>query len=335
MKRILIARNAGFCFGVKRAISIAHETVGETARDAARDPIHSLGPLIHNPQVVSDLERMGVQVAGSADEVPCGTVIIRSHGITRADRDAIAAREVTVVDATCPFVKKAQEHARAISRDGYAVVIVGDPDHPEVRGIISYIEPGVPVITSLSGLREAAGVRKVGIVAQTTQSFENLLQFVEASLKRFPEVRVYNTICNATALRQRESAATAGQVDVMVVLGGYNSANTRRLSEICSQINPNTIHIETAEEFPPEMLRVAERVGITAGASTPEWIIAGFVGKVREIWEGQDVHVSFFNEKDPTPCETKGVEWDSHACLNSNIDPAGSIKPTRGRDHDT
>jgi 4-hydroxy-3-methylbut-2-en-1-yl diphosphate reductase len=294
MKEVLIARSAGFCFGVKRAISIAHQTAGGTERDTERDPIHSLGPLIHNPQVVSDLEKKGIHVARSADEVSCGTVIIRSHGITRADRDAIAAREVTVVDATCPFVKRAQEHARALSRDGYAVIIVGDPDHPEVRGIISYVEPGVPVITSLSGLREAAGLRKAGIVAQTTQPFENLLQFVEASLKRFPEVRVYNTICNATVLRQRESAAMAGQVDVMVVLGGYNSANTRRLSEICSRINPNTVHMETAEELSLEILRDAVRVGITAGASTPEWIIAGFVAKFHEIWEGQDVRVSFF-----------------------------------------
>lgn len=293
MKRILIARSAGFCFGVKRAISIAHETAGEAADEAGRVPIHSLGPLIHNPQVVAELERKGVRVVQSVDEVPCGKVIIRSHGITRADRDAVTAREVTVIDATCPFVTKAQEHARALSRDGYAVVVVGDPNHPEVRGIISYIEPGVPVITSLSGLREAAGMRKVGIVAQTTQSFDNLMQFVEASLKRFPEVRVYNTICNATALRQRESAATAGQVDVMVVLGGYNSANTRRLAEICRQINPKTIHIETADEFPPEILRDVERVGVTAGASTPEWIVTGLVAKVRDIWEGQDVRVSF------------------------------------------
>ncbi len=294
-KQILIARSAGFCFGVKRAISIANETTGDSAASKGDGgPIHSLGPLIHNPQVVDELEKKGVRVARSVAEIPRGKVIIRSHGITRADHDALSECGAEVIDATCPFVKKAQEHARSLSREGYAVVVVGDPNHPEVKGIISYIERGVPIITSLADLREATGVRKVGIVAQTTQSFDNLMQFVSAAMKRFAEVRVYNTICNATVLRQKESSAVAGKAEVMIVLGGYNSANTRRLAEICKDINPKTVHVETADEIAEDLLQNVSRVGVTAGASTPQWIIEGLVEKIRAAWAGHEIEVAYY-----------------------------------------
>lgn len=295
VKEILIARSAGFCFGVKRAISIADETTrrnGKAGGDGGS--IRSLGPIIHNPQVVSDLEGKGLRVAGSVDDIPGGKVVIRSHGITRPEHDALIGKGVTIIDATCPFVNKAQEHARALSREGYAVIVVGDPNHPEVKSIISYIEPGVPVITSLGDLRKARGIRKAGIVAQTTQSFDNLLEFVTAALKRFPEVRVFNTICNATVLRQRESTAIAGKAELMIVLGGYNSANTRRLAEICREANPNTVHIETAREIPPERIAAVSRVGVTAGASTPQWIIEELVEMVRAAWAGQSIGVSYY-----------------------------------------
>lgn len=299
MKRILIAQSAGFCFGVKRAISIANETASEGVGDgggAGRGPlpIHSLGPLIHNPQAVEELEKKGVHVVGSVDDIPCGKVIVRSHGITRSDAEALAGKGVTIIDATCPFVKKAQEHARSLSREGYAVTVVGDANHPEVKSIISYIEPGVPILTSLPELQESSGIRKVGIVAQTTQSFENLMQFVSVALKKIREVRVYNTICNATVLRQKESTAVARKADVMIVLGGYNSANTRRLAEICRESNPRTHHIETAAELSPDALDGVSCVGVTAGASTPEWIIEELVGMIRATWQEEKIQVSFY-----------------------------------------
>ncbi|HEU5360383.1 MAG TPA: 4-hydroxy-3-methylbut-2-enyl diphosphate reductase [Candidatus Deferrimicrobiaceae bacterium] len=295
MKRILIARSAGFCFGVKRAISIANETAGGGGNTPSADsPIYSLGPLIHNPQAVEELEGRGVHVVQSVDQIPCGQVIVRSHGITRPDHEALVAKGVRIVDATCPFVNKAQEHARSLSREGYAVVVVGDANHPEVKSIISYIEPGVPILTSLADIREGAGIRKAGVVAQTTQSFDNLMEFVSAALKKFPEVRVYNTICHATILRQKESTAVAGKADVMIVLGGYNSANTRRLAEICREINPRTHHIETADELPGDRLAGAECVGVTAGASTPQWIIDGLVAKIREMWRDEAVDVAYY-----------------------------------------
>ncbi len=299
MKRILIARSAGFCFGVKRAIAIANETAekrnGAGGAPASASPIFSLGPIIHNPQAVAELATRGVNVVASADDVPCGKVIVRSHGITWGDREALARKDgVEVVDATCPFVNKAQEHARSLSRDGYAVIVVGDANHPEVKSIVSYIEPGVPVLTSLDEIRRATGIRKAGIVAQTTQSFENLMEFVHAALRRFPEVRVHNTICHATVDRQRESMAVAGKTDAMIVLGGYNSANTRRLAEICREINPRTHHIETADELTPAMLAGVERLGVTAGASTPQWIIDGLVEKVLAAWGGGKGAVDYY-----------------------------------------
>jgi 4-hydroxy-3-methylbut-2-enyl diphosphate reductase len=297
VKRILIARSAGFCFGVKRAISIADETASRTAgKDAGTKgvPLHSLGPLIHNPQAVEELEKKGVHVVQSVNDIPCGKVIVRSHGIARRDAEALAGKNVEIIDATCPFVKKAQEYARSLSREGYAVTVVGDANHPEVKSIISYIEAGVPILTSLSELREVAGIRKAGIIAQTTQSFEHLMEFVSVALKRIPEVRVYNTICHATVLRQKESTAVARKADVMIVLGGYNSANTRRLAEICKEFNPRVHHIETASELSPDALSEVSCVGVTAGASTPEWIIEELVERIRAIWREEKIQVSYY-----------------------------------------
>ncbi|HAM32649.1 MAG: 4-hydroxy-3-methylbut-2-enyl diphosphate reductase [Deltaproteobacteria bacterium RBG_16_66_15] len=294
-KKVLIAKSAGFCFGVKRAIAIADETAGKRGEGSGDEaPIQSLGPIIHNPQAVERLQEKGVRVVGTVDDITCGKAIIRSHGVTRSDRAALEAKGVTIVDATCPFVTKAQEHARTLSRNGYAVVVVGDPNHPEVKSIISYIEKGVPVFTSIPEVAAAKGVRKAGVVAQTTQSFDNLMAFVTAAMKRFPEVRVFNTICNATALRQQESTGLAERADVMFVLGGYNSANTRRLAEICKAINPRTHHIETGEELTPEMVAGASVAGVTAGASTPQWIIDGFLERLKGLWKGESIQVSFY-----------------------------------------
>jgi len=295
VKRILIARSAGFCFGVKRAISIANETAKGSDRQEAPPPIHSLGPLIHNPQAVRDLEEKGVHVVESPEQVSCGKVIVRSHGITRADEEALREKEVEIIDATCPFVSKAQEHASRLGKEGYAVIVVGDENHPEVKSIVSYIEPGVPILTSLEEIRSSrVGIRKAGIVAQTTQSFDHLMAFVSDALKKFPEVRVFNTICNATLLRQKESSAVAGRVDLMIVLGGYNSANTRRLYEICQGINGNTLHIETAGELEPGALDRVDSVGVTAGASTPQWIIDGLVETIRRAWTGLPLELSYY-----------------------------------------
>ncbi len=291
MKRIILARSAGFCFGVKRAMAVADETAAGAEEGG---PIVSLGPLIHNPQAVGELEKQGIRVAATVADIARGTVIIRSHGITRSEHEALVAKGVAIVDATCPFVSKAQEHARALSQQGYAVVVVGDANHPEVKSIISHIAPGAPVLTTLREIRETTRIRKAGIVSQTTQSLDNLMQFVGEALKKFAEVRVHNTICNATTLRQRESTALAATVDVMIVMGGYNSANTRRLAELCREVNPKTIHLETADELPVDRVDGVGKVGVTAGASTPQWIVDALVARVRDLWHGEKIGVSYY-----------------------------------------
>jgi len=278
--RIILAESAGFCFGVKRATSMAFDAAEHYHQ------ICSLGPIIHSPQLVRKLEEKGVRVIERVEEIPEGAVIIRSHGVTSTELDGILSKEMTIVDATCPFVKKAQDHAAMLSREGYAVVLVGEAEHPEVQGIVSYARDGeVFVVASRSQAEELPRKNRIGIVAQTTQSFENLRQVVEVCLEKSKELRVFNTICNATAVRQSEAQTIARQADMMLVVGGFNSANTTRLAQICREIQPRTHHVETAGEIESEWFKGVSTVGITAGASTPRWIIdevlerVGLLGK--------------------------------------------------------
>lgn len=266
---IFVVKTAGFCFGVKRAINMAYDAV----KEASGGDIYTLGPIIHNPQVVSRLEESKICAKKNLADIPCGTVIIRSHGITSQEMDKLKDKRLNVVDATCPFVKKAQEYVQRLKDEGYFVIVVGEREHPEVKGIVSYGGENVAVIGSKEDAHKLQRVKKLGIVAQTTQSIENFQGIVSECIKRAGELKIFNTICNATHVRQRESTELASQVDCMIVVGGKNSANTNRLAEVCRKIQPNTYHIEIAEELEPEWFKGVERVGITAGASTPDWII--------------------------------------------------------------
>lgn len=275
---ILLAKSAGFCFGVKRATQMAFEASAEYER------ICSLGPIIHSPQVVQKLAEKGVAVVDQVEAIPAGAVIIRSHGVTANEMRALLARDLTVVDATCPFVKKAQEYAARLAAEGYMVVIVGEAEHPEVQGIVSYAGSGkVQIVANADDAEALPRMRRVGIVAQTTQSFENLRQVVDICLEKSQELHVFNTICDATTVRQNEAREIAGQVDVMLVIGGYNSANTTRLAEICLEILSTTHHVESVEEIERSWFEGARRVGITAGASTPRWLIDEVISRVEEF----------------------------------------------------
>ena len=275
---LILAKQAGFCFGVKRATHLAFEAAdrgGET---------YTLGPIIHSPQVVKRLEEMGVKPLADLNEVESGTIIIRSHGVAADELQAAISRQLDIVDATCPFVKKAQEHVQNLSKAGYDVVVVGDADHPEVQGIVSYATGRVYVVGSGAEAAELPRMAKIGVVAQTTQSFENLQEVVATCLAKAGEIRVYHTICDATAVRQEEAKALAGHADCMIVIGGFNSANTKRLAEVCSELLPQrTYHIETACQIDPAWFRGVEKVGITAGASTPKWLIDDVIDRVRKI----------------------------------------------------
>lgn len=275
--KIILAKQAGFCFGVKRATHMAFEAAG-------KDPkTYTLGPIIHSPQVVGKLESLGIHALDSLDGIESGTIIIRSHGVELKEINEAQQKQLDIVDATCPFVKKAQEHVKDLSEEGYGVVVVGDADHPEVQGIVSYGGEKVFVVACGEDVKKLPKMKKIGVVAQTTQSFENLKHVVCECLLRGGEIRVFNTICDATAVRQEEAKELAGQVDCMLVVGGFNSANTRRLLEVCAELQPHTYHIETAVEINPVWFMGAERVGVTAGASTPKWIIDEVMNKIEEL----------------------------------------------------
>jgi len=267
--KIIVARHAGFCFGVKRATLMAFEKASEEGGGRTC----TLGPIIHSPQVVARLEEKGVKVIKSLAEIDAGRIILRSHGVTAAEMKEAHDKGLDVVDATCPFVKKAQNQVKMLSDEGYAMVIVGEKEHPEVEGIISYAAGNVYVVASVEDARNLPEMKKTGVVSQTTQSYQTLEAVVMVCLAKTQELRVFNTICDATTVRQEEAKVIAGDVDCMLVIGGYNSANTRRLSEVCSEIQKNTHHIESVEQLSPEWFIGVNAVGVTAGASTPKWLI--------------------------------------------------------------
>lgn len=280
--RVLVAKHAGVCYGVQRALDLAQKSVAQHPGEG----VYSLGPLIHNPQAVEELKESGVSVAESVDGLSDGTLIIRSHGV--APEVIAQAREkgLTVVDATCPHVSKAQEAARHLAREGYQVVIVGEADHPEVAGIKAYAGEDALVISSVTELPARLPSRRVGVVVQTTQVVEGLNDVVAYLLPRTNELRVYNTICSATSLRQQAARELAAEVDVVVVVGGHNSGNTTRLAEICREVNQRTYHVETAKEVDAAWFKDAKTVGVTAGASTPDIQMQGVIA----IIEGMDAN---------------------------------------------
>lgn len=276
--KLTIAKSAGFCFGVKRAMDIA--------LDATRKRPHSLytlGPLIHNPQAVEYLEGLGIKVKNRVEDISGGTVILRSHGVSSTDLEKAKKKGLKIIDATCPIVKKAHFFAKFLRRTGYAVVIVGDADHPEVAAIQSYLDRGVEVVEQPEALSRLGPWKKLGIIAQTTQSFDLFKEVVAASLSRAKEVRVFNTICHATTLRQKEAVEIAKTVECMIVTGGYASGNTQRLAGICREVQPKTYHIEIAREINPKWLYKKKKIGLTAGASTPSWIISEMDREIRRL----------------------------------------------------
>lgn len=279
---ILIAKSSGFCFGVKRAIKMADKCASTQGR--GNEGIYTLGPIIHNPQVVRRLEDSRVFAKKSLSEIDSGTVIIRSHGVKLEEYRDAREKGLNIVDATCPFVKKAQELVSQLTDEGYEVIVVGEKDHPEVKGLLSYGSTRkVRVAGSIAELVDMPRTIKIGIIAQTTLPMERLEDIVSFCLHKASEIKVFNTICNATSTRQTESVELAKSADVMIVVGGKNSANTRRLCEVCLAIQPRTYHIEVADELNSEWFTGASRVGVTSGASTPDWLIELVVGRIREI----------------------------------------------------
>jgi 4-hydroxy-3-methylbut-2-enyl diphosphate reductase len=273
--KIHIADPTGLCFGVRRAISKLEE---ELLRSGT---VYSLGSPIHNPQETDRLTKMGLVVVESAEEVPAASVaFIRAHGVTPLQEGVLIKKCRKVVDGTCPFVKTAQKRAKDLSTEGYVVVISGDRHHPEVKGIMGYVEGEVAVVSSDEDIPDNLKGRRCGILSQTTQKVGSFAALVGSFSKVSPEIKVYNTICKATLARQDSVCRLASKVDGMIILGGRNSANTKKLAEISMDVGVSTLWIEHAGEIDRGWLQNRDDIGIAAGGSTPDWLIKELIQKL-------------------------------------------------------
>lgn len=266
--KVKVAEHSGFCFGVKRAINIAEKTLSGSN---GRQDIYSFGHIIHNPQVVRTLSEKGLNVISDIDSIEKGMVIISSHGAPKDVIQKIKKKKIKLIDATCPFVKYAQDIVKDLKREGYKIVIIGDKEHPEVKALLS-----------LTG--EEKKSKKIGIISQTTQSKDNYIKGILDILRGdFSEVRIFNTICNDTSHRQELTRKLLKECDVMMVVGGKNSANTKRLWQICKESGMDSYHIETETELKKDYFVGKKRVGVVSGASTPDKMVRKVVQKISEI----------------------------------------------------
>ena len=271
--KVVEAKSAGFCFGVKRAVEQVYEQIA-----TADKPVYTFGPIIHNALVVKDLEDKGVRVLNSIEELKAieeGIVIIRSHGVGKAVYDTLERDGITVVDATCPFVRKIHRIVEQQKENGRRVIIIGNPSHPEVEGIRGWGDERTLVVEDASQIENlpVSMDEKLCIVSQTTFNYNKFQDLVEKFEKKGYDILVLNTICNATQERQVEARRIASEVDAMIVIGDKGSSNTQKLYEICQKECKNTYFIQSLGDFNPECVNSVRSVGITAGASTPNQII--------------------------------------------------------------
>ncbi len=277
-----LARTAGFCMGVRRAVEIVLDTANKK-----KGEVFTQGPLIHNPQVLELLEGKQVRALEEGERPQGGTVVIRAHGVPPEMRQKMRSWGVELKDATCPNVARVQGIIKKHAHQGYHTVIVGDKGHPEVSGLLGYAEGRGHVIGSLEDIESLPPMEKVCLVAQTTQNTV-LFDSVERAFKeRFPEAKIFNTICDSTQERQKEVQALARSVDAMVVVGGRMSGNTKRLADLSASQGTPTYLVETEEELRPELLNRYHSIGITAGASTPHWMIRRVVERI-ESMDGEE-----------------------------------------------
>ncbi|OGO50600.1 MAG: 4-hydroxy-3-methylbut-2-enyl diphosphate reductase, partial [Chloroflexi bacterium RBG_16_68_14] len=280
---IILASEMGFCFGVRRAVDMMAEATQETGR------MVSLGSVVHNPQVVAQLKEKGLDVIASPDEVDGLPVAITAHGVSEAVVRDLEDRGVPIVDTTCPIVTRSQQWAKRLSEEGFAVVVFGDPNHKETRGVLGWAQAkayAVPSVDEIDNLPEDLPSR-IGVLSQTTQTEAHFAEFVRALLARrmdrISELRVINTLCNATTSQQAAAQELAHRVDLMIVIGGRESANTRHLAEVAREEGVETHHVESADEIRREWLNGHQRVGVTAGASTPDSAVDAVVARLREL----------------------------------------------------
>jgi len=288
--KVIIAKKRGFCFGVEHAIELAEKLLAE------REHVYCLGPLIHNRQAVERLEAAGLRVVEKLSQIPlhCNshqtakgseipTVMIRSHGCHPSILEEVKSRGLRLADATCVLVKRLQKLVRQCAQQGYQVAVVGDPNHPEIKAVLGYAG-GVTVIANETDIAKLPNTSRLAVLSQTTHSAEDFGRIVGLiAAKGYQEIKVINTICRETARRQVSAIELCRRVDVMFVLGGRHSANTAELADLCRRHGIKAYHLQDWSEFKPQYVEGKSVAGITAGASTPEWIIQQFADHLREI----------------------------------------------------
>jgi len=275
--KVLVAEKCGFCPGVRNAINLAKKTLAEQKK------VYSLGPIIHNEEVVRQLSQAGLKTVESVDQIPGGIVLIRSHGATQNELEALESKGLNIIDATCVLVKRVQKIAHQLQEEGYHVVVIGDKKHPEVKAVVGSADE-VDVVAGESDLDKISKYKKLGVICQTTQSPDFFAEMIgQIGRLEFSEIKIINTLCRETIARQEAAVKLCRQVDIMFVLGGLHSANTRKLAELCKKHNPQTWHLQNWDELDISILSGKGVAGVTAGASTPDEVIREFVDKLKQI----------------------------------------------------
>ncbi len=284
---IIIAKNSGLCYGVQRALQMAKET-----RKRKTGKVFTFGDLIHNPQVILDLEKQGIQSIDDLDKIEEGTVIIRSHGVSPEIYDILTKKKIEILDATCPIVKRIQKQVAALAKKEEEIIIVGNKEHPEIKGLIGYSKKKGIIIENASQAEILPNKKRRAVLAQSTQDLFFFMAVVAALIERTEELKVFNTICRSTQTRQKSTSELASCVDTLFIIGGKNSSNTQKLYQISRRILPNTHFIEEAEQITPAMVKGAKKIGLSGGASTPPEAIREAVAKIKSSYKHQ-----FLSEK--------------------------------------
>ena len=279
---IIVAENSGLCYGVKRALRIAKET-----RKMKKGKVFTLGDLIHNPQVVSELKSQGIEPTEKLEDIKEATIIIRSHGVSPEKYQMLTDKKVEIIDATCPIVKKIQKLVERLAKGKEEIILVGDRKHPEIKGLIGYSQKKAIIVENEDQVRDLPYKKKRAVLAESTQDLSLFKKIVAALIEKTKELKVYNTICLSTQTRQKSTSELASRVDTLFIVGGKNSSNTNKLFHISKSILTNTHFVESAKEIKPEMLEKAKKIGISGGASTPPEAIEEIVLKIKDSSERQ------------------------------------------------
>lgn len=277
--KVLASPHIGYCFGVKRAMGIIEQGLKERGEN-----IYIIGEIIHNPQAVERLKKLGAKSVEDIRDIESGsTLVIRAHGVNPSIIREAKQKGIELLDATCPFVHRSQSYVKELSERSYDIIIIGDKEHPEVKGIAGHARGQVFIIKDLDDAKEMGRVDKAGLVIQTTFSPDKAQAIIKEVKKHVGELKVYDTICQATIARREATLELAKKVDLMIIVGGRNSSNTRRLYQMCKDVGVTSRFIERTEEIDPAWFEGVSKVGISTGTSTPEWVIEEVIARLEEI----------------------------------------------------